>query len=550
MSETRPTAGRLRQRASVTDALRRAAASRSTAPRTSDGCDLRAGSATRATTRSPEACTPRCIAAACGRCGSSPGSARPTRRTRATGSCSSGAGRAVGRVRHADADGPRLRRPARARARSAGAGSRPTRSRTSRRCSTASRSDDISTSMTISGPAAWCSRSSWPPPSARASVAATRRHAADRHPEGVHRAEGVDVPAASAPAADRRPHGVLRRTRSRGSTRSASPATTSARPARPPRRSWRSRSPTGSPTSSSGSSAGSTSTRSRRGCRSSSTPTSTSSRRSRSSAPLGGSGRGGCGIATARRTTGGACACGSTRRRPACSLTAQQPMNNIVRTAIEALAAVLGGTQSLHTNALDEVLALPTEEAAKLALRTQQVHRVRDRRARRDRPARRLVLRRGADRPRRSAGRGDVRRDRRDGRRVDARRRARAASRRGGSSSEIAEAAFGEQRRYRDGRAGPGRRERLRRIRGRAARHPRDPEATEVPRSRRSSSSAPPVTPGRRRPRSRRLVAAAGTDANLIEPLMSTAREPGAPRARSPSRSSGVFGTWRETPAF
>ncbi len=55
------------------------------------------------------------------------------------------------------------------------------------------------------------------------------------------------------------------------------------------------------------------------------------------------------------------------------SLTAQQPMNNVVRTAVEALAAVLGGTQSLHTNALDEVLALPTEDAATLALRTQQV---------------------------------------------------------------------------------------------------------------------------------------------------------------------------------
>jgi methylmalonyl-CoA mutase N-terminal domain/subunit len=55
------------------------------------------------------------------------------------------------------------------------------------------------------------------------------------------------------------------------------------------------------------------------------------------------------------------------------SLTAQQPMNNVVRTTVEALAAVLGGTQSLHTNALDEVLALPTEEAAKLALRTQQI---------------------------------------------------------------------------------------------------------------------------------------------------------------------------------
>jgi methylmalonyl-CoA mutase, N-terminal domain len=55
------------------------------------------------------------------------------------------------------------------------------------------------------------------------------------------------------------------------------------------------------------------------------------------------------------------------------SLTAQQPQNNVVRTAIEALAAVLGGTNSLHTNALDEVLALPSEAAAETALRTQQV---------------------------------------------------------------------------------------------------------------------------------------------------------------------------------
>jgi methylmalonyl-CoA mutase N-terminal domain/subunit len=55
------------------------------------------------------------------------------------------------------------------------------------------------------------------------------------------------------------------------------------------------------------------------------------------------------------------------------SLTAQQPDNNIVRTAVEALAAVLGGTNSLHTNALDEVLALPSERAAAIALRTQQV---------------------------------------------------------------------------------------------------------------------------------------------------------------------------------
>jgi methylmalonyl-CoA mutase N-terminal domain/subunit len=56
-----------------------------------------------------------------------------------------------------------------------------------------------------------------------------------------------------------------------------------------------------------------------------------------------------------------------------CSLTAQQPINNVVRTTVQALAAILGGTQSLHTNALDETLALPTEENARIALRTQQI---------------------------------------------------------------------------------------------------------------------------------------------------------------------------------
>jgi methylmalonyl-CoA mutase N-terminal domain/subunit len=55
------------------------------------------------------------------------------------------------------------------------------------------------------------------------------------------------------------------------------------------------------------------------------------------------------------------------------SLTAQQPVNNVVRTAVEALSAILGGTNSLHTNALDETLALPTDESAEIALRTQQV---------------------------------------------------------------------------------------------------------------------------------------------------------------------------------
>lgn len=56
-----------------------------------------------------------------------------------------------------------------------------------------------------------------------------------------------------------------------------------------------------------------------------------------------------------------------------CTLTAQQPENNIVRTAFQALAGVLGGTQSLHTNSMDETLALPSEKAVRIALRTQQI---------------------------------------------------------------------------------------------------------------------------------------------------------------------------------
>ena len=86
------------------------------------------------------------------------------------------------------------------------------------------------------------------------------------------------------------------------------------------------------------------------------------------------------------------------------SLTAQQPDNNVVRTAIEALAAVLGGTNSLHTNALDEVLALPSERAAEIAVRTQQVIMEETGRGQRGRPAGRLLVPGGAHRP--AGGRG------------------------------------------------------------------------------------------------------------------------------------------------
>ena len=75
------------------------------------------------------------------------------------------------------------------------------------------------------------------------------------------------------------------------------------------------------------------------------------------------------------------------------SLTAQQPEINIVRVALQALAGVLGGTQSLHTNSMDEALALPSEKAATIALRTQQVIAEESGVASTARSARRLILR-------------------------------------------------------------------------------------------------------------------------------------------------------------
>ena len=79
------------------------------------------------------------------------------------------------------------------------------------------------------------------------------------------------------------------------------------------------------------------------------------------------------------------------------SLTAQQPYNNVVRTALQALGAVLGGTNSLHTNSLDEALALPTAEAATHRAAHAADHRARERRRERRRSARRVLLRRAAD---------------------------------------------------------------------------------------------------------------------------------------------------------
>ena len=88
----------------------------------------------------------------------------------------------------------------------------------------------------------------------------------------------------------------------------------------------------------------------------------------------------------------------------AATLTKAQPMNNVVRTALQALSAVLGGAQSLHTNGMDEAYAIPSEEAMKLALRTQQIIAEETGVAERGRPARRLLLRGGTDQPDRGRG--------------------------------------------------------------------------------------------------------------------------------------------------
>ena len=104
-----------------------------------------------------------------------------------------------------------------------------------------------------------------------------------------------------------------------------------------------------------------------------------------------------------------------------------------------------------HRTPIDEALALPTEKAARIALRTQQVDRPRDRRGRRGRPARRLVVRRVADRRARAPGRGDLRPPRRARRRLDARGRPRRLED-GWFQGEIADAAYDFERKVNDGR--------------------------------------------------------------------------------------------------
>ena len=258
--------------------------------------------------------------------------------------------------------------------------------------------DEITTSMTINGPAAVI----WAMYIAAAEKrgvprAQAGRHDPERHPQGVHRPEGVDLPARAVAAPDRGHHRVRRAASCRCGTPSPSAATTSARRAPRPCRSWPSPWPTAWPTSQAAIDRG----------------LDVDDFAPRLSFFFNAHNDFFEEIAkfrAARRIWARVMRERFGAKNPrswllrfhtqtaGCSLTAQQPENNIVRMAIQALAAVLGGTQSLHTNSMDEALALPTRGGGPRGPAHPADHRPRERRGQHRRPAGRLLLRRGADR--------------------------------------------------------------------------------------------------------------------------------------------------------
>ena len=200
------------------------------------------------------------------------------------------------------------------------------------------------------------------------------------------------------------------------------------------------------------------------------------------------------------------------------TLTAQQPENNIVRVAVQALSAVCGGAQSLHTNAFDEALALPTERSARIALRTQQIlaHEAGGHRHRR--PARRLLLPRGADGRARAA-------------RVGADLAGRRARRRGrGDRAGVRPA--GDRRRGvpphdrgRERRARHRRRQPIRRGRGGARRAPPHRPRRRAPPARADGRASGPGGTPTRRPRALAEVRrVADGDGNLLVPMREALR--------------------------
>jgi methylmalonyl-CoA mutase, N-terminal domain len=199
-------------------------------------------------------------------------------------------------------------------------------------------------------------------------------------------------------------------------------------------------------------------------------------------------------------------------------LTAQQPEVNMVRVAIQALAATLGGTQSLHTNSYDEALALPTEKSARLALRTQQVIAHESDVGASVDPLAGLVHDRVDDRRDRGAGARLHRAHRRHGRRGARDRggvpedRDRARRVRAGQEHRQRRADRRRRQRVQDGRGGPA---------GAAAHRRIDPAGTRSTRSTRSSASATRRRSTSASPRSRRRRPA---DDNLLPPMREALR--------------------------
>ena len=226
------------------------------------------------------------------------------------------------------------------------------------------------------------------------------------------------------------------------------------------------------------------------------------------------------------------------------SLTAQQPLNNIVRTAIEALAGVLGGTQSLHTNSYDEALALPTEEAVRIALRTQQI----------------IAHETGVTNTIDPLGGSyfvEALTDQHGGARVRLLRQIDElggmveAVKRGFPQREIADAAFELQREIDARRADRGRRQRLHR--GRRGELPRSCASTRRSSASRSTACRPSARAATARRSSARWprckAAAAADDRNLMPNLLDCARVH-ASEGEIVEALQEVFGTYTETPVF
>ena len=225
------------------------------------------------------------------------------------------------------------------------------------------------------------------------------------------------------------------------------------------------------------------------------------------------------------------------------SLTAQQPLNNIVRTAIEALAGVLGGTQSLHTNSYDEALALPSEEAVRIALRTQQVI------------AHETGVTNTVD-PLGGSYFVEALTDRMEElayeyfRKIDELGGMVEAVKRGFPQREIADAAYELQRADRPRRADRGRRQRLPRGRRRRARDPAHrPGRSSASRSAASRPCARAATPRPSRPRSPPCARRRPADANLMPLLLDCARVH-ASEGEVVSALQDVWGSYTETPVF